>query len=163
MKAVKAAQLKRALRQRGLGKYRTKAIKRLPMWEIEQYLYVLSIEPGDIINDCDGYNHEVIKVATLECWPSYFGGAPVLDSQFLREDGRWSCGCPTSPEPPWPNARIRRFQKIFFLDEEQVAQARAARAAGVWTERSEHIRQALLAGEPITDERGLPLFPLEQV
>ena len=160
MKAIQAARLKKLLRKRGLGTYRTKAIKRLKMWQIDQALYVLSIQPGDIINDCDGYNHEVIEIATMDCWPSYFGKAPMLDSQFLREDGRWSCGCPTSPEHPWSSARIRDFQKIFFLDEEQVADAKRA---GTWTERSEKIRQALIDGEPITDKRGLPLFPLEEV
>jgi hypothetical protein len=159
MKAIKAARLKKALRQRGLGKYRTKIIKRLKPWKMDHYLYLLSIKPGDIINDCDGFNHRVVGIASIDCWPSWKGGSPALTIQFEREDGFWSCGCPSGPDRPWSNKRILEFQKGYYLDDER---REKAIKDGWWNQRSEKIRQALLAGEPIVDNDGIPLFPREK-
>lgn len=155
MKSIKVARLKKKLRQRGLGKYRSKEIRNLPKWKIDHYLYILSIVPGDIFNDCDGFNHRVADIVWIDCWASLHKGVPVLSIQFEREDGLLSCGCPSGPDRPRSVRDIQKFYAGLVLDDEMVAKQKEN---GWWTDLLETMRKAMLNGDPITNEQGLPLF-----
>jgi hypothetical protein len=94
-------------------------------WTAHQMRYMLArlaIKPGDLINDCDGFNHRVIgpKVYyqaaenyyrhSLYTKFRYRTKVPMID-QFILDDGTWSCGCPYGPVEAWTVEQIEEFHR----------------------------------------------------
>jgi len=113
----------------------------------------LERKPGDLVNDCDGFNH-VIKDYII-WWGEWDTNFLVVNvDQYAFEDGRWSCGCPYGPVDAWTVDQIRNFHD---LSDETIE---SHREGGWWTEKNQKLIDRIRSGDPITDERGVKL-PLE--
>lgn len=111
----------------------------------------LSIRPGDLVNDCDGFNHVVRGRRDDGRLTVGMKSVSVVEvSQFEFEDGRWSCGCPTSPDPPETREAIEastlRYLSTVGEDEWQYH-----------GKRGRDRLEALRRGEHVCDERGILL------
>ena len=65
---------------------------------LRRLLTLLALKPGDVVNDCDGFNHEISSIVGVSI--RHFRGCRVLgiDGQYAFTDGTWSCGCPSGPD-----------------------------------------------------------------
>lgn len=115
---AKRKAIAKLLKEQKLGKLyhgrRFVALRMLDRYWLRQLLYKLQFKVGDIVNDCDAMNHIIKRAITSyrssEQWLDHGRGARMLDlDQFEFEDGRWSCGCPTSPERPYSKEKIEQI------------------------------------------------------
>lgn len=152
---AKRREVARLLKKQGLGKLYTgnkrAALRHLSAWRLNDLKRKLQFKSGDIVNDCDGLNHRLVKWLAYRTKPQY-GGVIEID-QFEKEDGSWSCGCPASPEPAWSREEIENFHRISEEDRERLIEG------GWWSETNEKQWQALILGEHIVDENGM-LYPV---
>lgn len=143
-------ELGQKLKEAGYGKLYTgnkrNAFRYLRAANLKRLLFLVSLRPGDLVNDCDGYNHRVKEIRPYRPW---FG---VIDfEQLIFEDGRWSCGCPYGPDKPWSPERIRNFHN---LSDEEIDKMKKT---GWWDDRNQRLIERIRSGEPITDEHGIYL------
>lgn len=149
-KARRRRRIAALLKKRGLGKlyYGNKkaAFKWVNLAAIEN---ALKYAPGDVVNDCDMFNHVVEGYRTHYNARKY-GKALILD-QVTFTDGRWSCGC-GGLEAPWP---VEKILEIWCMPASEEPPP-----AGV-TYRTSEFEQALIDanknGQPIVDDRGVLL------
>lgn len=120
---------------------------------LRHLLYMLSLKPGTLVNDCDAFNHRVKKpLGYFYHWDRGFHKF-VLD-QLEFEDGRWSCGCPGGPGPALTREQIEACIKDGFSDE-AIAQSKAG---GWWGNASQRMYDALIKeGRHICDKDGVKL------
>lgn len=141
---AKRAQLDRALRAQGLGRLykgnKRKAFMVLNAYTMNEQLTKLSFKPGDIVNDCDAFNHRI-----KEWLPRQFSNVTLVE-QFVDEQGQWSCGCGGSPDPAGTREEIEEY---FNYTKEQVEAQ-----GGWWTELAQARGEALRRGDHICDENG---------
>ncbi len=150
MKSVKATKLKKILKARGLGNYSTRAIKNLSSKKIDRYLWALSLKKGDVIYDCDGFNHR-IREEWFECWHQYYDHSPCLQIIFQTEEGYQTCGCSYGPYPAQPVQQVIK-DKLYpqkLIDE--------WKKHGWWNKHYQKRRDAIKNGEPIVDSEGILL------
>lgn len=108
--------------------------------------------PGTLVGDCDALNHIVKGFATkrfiFKNWRS--AGYVFVFPQLEYEDGTWSCGCETSPEPPMTREQIETYLLQRYLN-----------PSPGWplSDDQKTLRDTLLRGEHIVDERGVLLNP----
>jgi hypothetical protein len=121
---------------------------------LRELVYMLSLKPGTIVNDCDAFNHRVKKpLGYFHRWDKGFHKF-VLD-QLEFEDGRWSCGCPGGPGPALTREQIEKYTRDGFTDE-SIANSKRD---GWWTDNSQKMYEALIKeGRHICDEDGIK-FP----
>lgn len=152
-------QLALKLKEKGYGKLysgcRRRAFRWLSAPEMRQTLFMLNLKEGDLVNNCDSYNH-FVKVVPKPRWSFYCGKTQrtrvkIFDNQVEFTDGSLSCGCPTSPEPPLSVDAIR---KTMFHTPEEIADLKEG---GWWTEKDQLRQDRLEAGLPICDEHGCKL------
>lgn len=120
---------------------------------LRELVYMLSIKPGTIVNDCDAFNHKVKKLdARFRLWDR---GLVIFQlGQFEFEDGRLSCGCPGGPMPALTRDQIEAYMKEGFT-EENIADSKRD---GWWTVNSQKMYEALIKeGRHICDEEGIKL------
>lgn len=106
--------------------------------------HMASLKPGDIVFDCDGFNHRIKSFKWSRLWMGL-----VWVNQYEFEDS-WSCGCMV-PEPAKTPAEINAI----WLDN--------------WTNRADEInwseysdkeiqaRDDLFAGKSLVDDLGFQL------
>lgn len=105
--------------------------------------------------DCSGRNHIVKDFAPRTGdfrWYSSGGFHLETDVQMEFEDGRYSCGCGSSPEPAISREEIEEAWKS--LSKEYIEDQRRL---GWWTERNDKIHSCLMNGGHYVDERGVLL------
>ena len=118
---------------------------------LRDLLYMLSLKPGMLVNDCDALNHRVkgpINYGFIKWYKTTY--IFQLD-QVEFEDGRWSCGCPGGPRPAWTREQI---EKYMLLTDEEIARSKAD---GWWSDLAQKRQNALRAGQHICDENGILL------
>lgn len=85
----------------------------------------LKVKPGDLLHDCDGFNHRVKSIEFFRfqvdkteptCVAGKSGVKPrgkprwfLYDFDAIREDGKAFCGCPSFPEKPASRADIESY------------------------------------------------------
>jgi hypothetical protein len=154
--------LAKRLKELGLGKLysgnKKVAWRRL---NVRQLLRFLQWKPGDVVNDCDGLNHVIVKPIWRRATFSHWYGKPIRGwwfdaDQYEFTDGRWSCGCPASPDPPLSREEIETYMQAYVSD------AKLREQGWTITVYHEALRQAFAAGEHVCDERGilLPKFAI---
>lgn len=127
----------------------------LHAWRLRELLKLLSFKPGDLINDCDGFNHRVVKPLPSYAGGKYGGkGGEFTLSQFEMENGCYSCHA----VPPWTVERIVKYHREVWTQDEIDKYK-----SGGWefTGHLQKLRDILDRGEPICDSDGLPLFKEE--
>lgn len=127
--------------------------------------------PGDMVNDCDAFNHRIIALSGRE------GGLHAMDTsdknaiealrchhtlgvsialwsipQYLFEDGRLSCGCPAGCETALTRKEIEEY--FLSITDEYIAEQKRL---GWWNEASQKKVDAVRAGHHICDEQGICL------
>lgn len=124
---------------------------------------LLLSKPGTLVQDCDGFNHIVKKLVTYtyagkitnrkgltsfqnETWRRK--GYVFVFPQVEFEDGRYSCGCEGTPEPPEARDLIEKRALHWYLN---------PNPGWPLTEMQVKRKDALLRGEHITDEQGVLL------
>lgn len=153
---AKRSAIAKGLKGRGIGKlyYGNKKVAWTMLgrsW-LKELKYKLSYKVGDLVNDCDGLNHIIKSVDSRYRLAVYWDhkGCIVLSvDQFKFEDGRYSCGCLTSPDPALSQEEVESKMKA-FLD--------------YWRYPSPYyqkMREAFAAGKHICDERGILLPEFE--
>lgn len=166
---AKRKEVARLLKQQGLGKlYRGNSNVARTMLSkgcLNELLFKLKYKAGDLVNDCDGYNHVLVKWLPekrySENWIGHdsrvngkykwigLKGTSVADlDQFEIEEGRWSCGCPYSPDPPRSREDIEK-DTLRYLSDPNTDWHRDS--------KREAILLALQAGQHICDESGILL------
>lgn len=121
--------------------------------ELRALIRKLSVKPGDIFNDCDGFNHRAIKQLSYY-YPWNHNLTCFYLEQFEREDGGWSCGCSANPSPPMTVNEIERFHRGQLCDPEIY---QFHKEQGWVSPREEDLRNKLLNNERICDDDGLPI------
>lgn len=159
---AKRREAARLLKGRGLGKlYRG---NKRNAWQLlradclDELIYKLQFRPGQLVNDCDGFNHvirDVVKPSRRwsKDWLEASSEASVLSiDQFELENGSWSCGCPTSPEPAKTQEAIEKDFARWLEDADPQQMSNPV----VY----ERMKKALQEGRHICDEQGkrLPEF-----
>ncbi len=129
-----------------------------PGWVMRNMIRRLELSlPGTVVYDCDGLNHIVKGFDIIDssdfraeyyqrCPKGYLFRFPGL----VFEDGGISCGCSGSPEP----GRSREYIEISLL-------RRHKNEDPGWplSDDQKKIRDILLKGEHVVDERGVMLDP----
>lgn len=145
------------------------ARRRLRASELKEIIYKLDMfRPGTIVCDCDGSNHVIKGWAYQEesslprgffqnMFNHWFLKANIkgytFDTpQYLFEDGRYSCGCPSGCDPAISREEIEAY--CLNVTDEYVEEQRRL---GWWTEFSDRKRAHLKAGGHTHDERGILL------
>lgn len=147
--AMKAAGLSRKFCYGGTKVQRNKYCGAKYMHEL---MYMLSLQPGTVVNDCDAFNHRVKgHRGYFQRWDRNFYKF-VLD-QLEFEDGRWSCGCSGGPGPALTREQIEAYMKAGFT-EEAIANSKRD---GWWTVNSQKMADAINEGRHICDEHGIKL------
>lgn len=119
---------------------------------LKQLIYLLSIKPGTIVNDCDGFNH-IVKNSTFY-WSRRCRDLLVfIIDQFEFQDGRLSCGCPGGPWPKLTREEIEQNTKEGFSDEKVTE----SKEKGWWTVNSQKMYDALKEGRHICNKNGIKL------
>lgn len=126
------------------------ALRALSASRLKEMLRLLSFKPGDLVNDCDGFNHRVKGHRVNDIvWDK---DTRVIDlHRLVFDDGGWSCGCPYGPDEPWSIVNILKFHT--FNDEEITEQKRL----GWWNDKRQAFQDKVRAGGPICDEDGIKL------
>lgn len=155
-------QLSAELNKRGLKLYsgnKREAYRFYSASEMRQMLYLLSLNPGDIVHDCDGFNHKLKTVPTFDFTNHYsFRNTYIVkvDTHSIEfEDGRLCCGCPYSPTPPEPPENIEAFFKAFYSGENYESMKEQG-----WfqSESNLKLKRKIDCGEPICDEFGMETY-----
>lgn len=155
---AKRVKLAKALKEHGFGRLYTgnKRVAWGMLWanHMDELLLKLRFKKGDVANDCDGLNHRVVEWLVerreFHHWREGVHKGWVFSmSQFIREDGCYSCGCPSGPEP----AKTREEIESYFLEvtDEHIEDLKRQKW---WTELAERRLQALRRGEHVCDEQG---------
>ena len=119
--------------------------------DLRHILYMLSFKPGDIVNDCDGFNHKVTghKIYYMR----WTGNLSILCVDRLTfEDGGWSCGCPSGPEPAYTREQVEQY--FHDMTPEYIEHQKHL---GWWSEYSQKMYDAIKRGDHICDENGIIL------
>jgi hypothetical protein len=121
--------------------------------ELRILIRKLSMKPGDLFNDCDGFNHRVIKPLSYY-YPRDNNLICFYLEQFEVETGGWSCSCPNNPAPPMTINEIEKFHRGQLCDDEIY---QSLKEDGWISPRDEALRNKLLNNERICDDDGLPI------
>ena len=159
----KRVKLAKRLKELGMGKLysgnKKVAWRLISSGQLNSMLRKLQYAPGDICHDCDGFNHVVVKwlpsIRDFTYWSysgSYIKGWVIDVDQFEKQNGGWSCGCETSPDPPVSREYIEQYIKKYLNDPKLNEQGWVTNE-GLDKKR----REALNNGEHICDERGILL------
>lgn len=150
-------ELGQRLKELGWGKLykgnRRTSYRFLRAAHMKNMLQALSYQKGDLVHDCDGFNHVVEEpiveqFSRCNVWVAYV-------KRVVFDDGSESCGC-SAPDPAYTQENIEAFFKAYLQDGEL--------AANGWTGSlfDQELKKRLDAGEHIADERGLVLPELKQ-
>lgn len=122
---------------------------------LNSLLHKLKFKPGDIVNDCDVFNHKIIKWLPEKFkFGRWSKGDRLITGwifnvdQFEKENGTWSCGCPYSPDPPQTREQIEKYMLAWRSDEKSD-----------WNKDEWHLKiyAALKNNQYICDENGILL------
>ena len=145
---AKRVKLAKILKSKGLGRLYKTGHKR-KFWKeygarfIKYYCQYFSREIGELVHDCDGFNH-VIKAYDREAVKNKWDRA----NQYVFEDGRWSCGC-GPVDDPMPRSEIEGAIVAYWDNfPDELAQA---------SDEQKEVYRILKAGGHICDERGIKL------
>ena len=126
------------------------------------------LKVGDIVNDCDGFNHVIRGLSNnkdhltpldpqidflRDNHTSGVSVAPWNIPQYLFEDGYLSCGCPTGCEPAMSREDIEEY--FLSMTDEYIAEEKRR---GWWNANAQKRVDAVRAGRHLCDERGI-LYP----
>ena len=142
-------QVGKLLKEQGLGrlyKRGTRPWKSLSSYHLRTLLWKLQFKPGDLVHDCDGFNHILMR------WmPAPADDGTMSLDQFEKSSSYWSCGCDASPMPAARVEDIRRYWKDFLNDPYVIS--------GGWSNDNYHkeLKRRLECDEPITDNQGILL------
>lgn len=112
------------LKQNAYGKLYTggtkfQAYRSLNAKQLKEILFRLNLAPGDIVNDCDLFNH-VIESIPMPTWSFRLRNSRIKtywnSQQFKYTDGTYSCGCPWSPANPLTATQIRKLLLEYKLN-----------------------------------------------
>lgn len=145
-----------ALKSLGFGRLYAPGKKRkIYQWsahELRRVIFLASLRKGDLVNDCDGFNHRLAEDPKAE---RIWNGLPEF-RQLVFTDGRWSCGCPYGPYKPRTPEQIVQFHNC---SDDYIAEQKRL---GWWTDRNQVLVDRIRQGLPITDEDGVKLQFLER-
>lgn len=148
MKKKLRQEVARLMKEKGLGKLYAKsanqARKGLTTFQMRKLLRILEIKPGDIVNDCDGFNH-VIKEIHLETHTTY-NGINYVEHTVVFESGRFSCGCGSEFQPALPPEVIDRYHRAYMHDEHLIKQG--------WINPDSWMFKCWEEGKMVCDENG---------
>ena len=122
-------------------------------WRLRGLLNQLSFKVGDVIHDCDGFNHRISEIN-----PEYWSlgrdrstGRFISSLDFWFEDDRLRCGCSIYIEPPQPAKGIEAYHKAWIEYQWEHKTD--------WANDNYHreLHRRLVAGEPICDKEGILL------
>lgn len=159
-------QLAQELKRQGFGKlYRGRgriARKFLSSGYMKDQLAKLQFKPGDLVNDCDGFNWRIIKWnSRYKAYNRWFGDpikhdVKVFDigDQYFKTENRMSCGC-SPPEPAWPAEQVNNFFKEYLLNPTELNKD------SVDTPYHKAMRQYFSEGKSICDDEGKVLPELD--
>jgi hypothetical protein len=118
---------------------------------LKTLLHQLQFKPGDLVHDCDGFNHRIKRFVKYRWWNG------VIDIEVEFENGGRACGCNISPKPP----RTREYIEECFKSMELTEVKEGDESWTWWNKKHQAaLRQAVLRGEHVVDEDGilLPAF-----
>lgn len=134
------------------------AYSALPAWRLRRLIKEASVREGDLIHDCDGFNHRVesatIVMNRVGSWryPKGSNGTYMREVDIVITGGQYRCSC-SPPSPPLPREEIEKW----FL-----SWIEYQRSSGtMWADGAEYddMLKRLQSGLPICDEDGCPLPP----
>ena len=99
---------------------------------------------GDLINDCDGFNHRITKVNV-----SYGWNGVLMFNAYNLEDKHQSCGCSGRSDD---SKTVEQIVAFFNVTDQQVVEM-----GDWWTENDQRLLDKIKAGEPICDKDGIKL------
>lgn len=147
----------RLLKERGLpGLYKGckfAAYNRISPGDLKEMELNLRWKPGDVVNDCDVFNHVVVGYRYSRGLHGPIGSWTATCFQVVFEDGSWSCGCSRSPCPAWTREAIEKIWLKISSDKEDLEHWSAG-----YQSYCDAIRVQLESGGHICDERGIQ-FP----
>ncbi len=136
-------QVAKALKAKGypkLYKKRSKySYRYLDAAHLKALLWFLQLESGTLVNDCDGFNHRVESAHVHRI--SWLG--IMVTGRVKFKDGRYSCGCPSSPVPAWSQKEVEAFHKNFLQERPDLVTPKD--------------KERLIAGLPLSDSDGVRL------
>lgn len=152
--AAKRRELAKLAKTRGLGRLyrgnRRVAVKFFNAHTMAELHFKLQFKTGDIVHDCDGFNHEFLFWDYPTRWIR--GASSMLFVEQAKfADGKLSCGCPYGPSAPMKQSEIEAYMKAYYND--------PALEKNGWLSNETCIkrRNALNNNEHICDERGFLL------
>lgn len=161
-KSSKIRRLNNLCKSLGLGKFyigKGRYIKEaLSGYDLDYLYQKLAVKVGDIIHDCDGFNHVVIgffdrERCSIVRYPYYrnTNNKVWTVTQYEFENGYLSCGCPGSDITPRTRDEIEKWYKG-YLD------YYVPRMNDSFLTKADYKRhEALNSSKHICDERGILL------
>lgn len=146
------------LKEHKMGKLYTgrksNVLRVMPSYLLRQMIYLLTLKPGSLVNDCDGFNHRVsddVGHGGLFHY-GFRGGSTFHIQQVSFDDGTYSCGCDGSPEAAKSREEIERF--FGEITQEYIKEQRTL---GWNMDSSQRMYDTIKNGGHICDENGLIL------
>ncbi len=88
-----------------------KSYKYLNAWELKNLIDMLNLKPGELVSDCDAFNHYIKEVIVTFEQMHKCSRAFVTRVKFTDE--KLSCGCPGGPMPPRSRDEIEDDVKTY--------------------------------------------------
>jgi hypothetical protein len=95
--------------------HRHSALRGLRAWSLRQLKSYLSIKPGDVVHDCDGFNHIVRAVEFYKTTAYTSNSKIVVAADVVFEDGRIACNC-SVPKKPRAREEIEAYFRAWYAD-----------------------------------------------
>jgi hypothetical protein len=117
-----------------------------------RYLLFMISTIGEVVQDCDGFNHRV-KKPIVERLREGRNSKVIFFDRLEFDDGKWSCGCPAGVDYPLSREEIERYWLAWCKD---------PIGKEYWADFIDKIEPILSSGGHICDENGLLLAEFEQ-
>jgi len=124
------------------------AYKALPARSLREIINNLQYNVGDLIHDCDGFNHEIVSMTLSTLHPYRSRNVEVVGRHYevLMDHDTYRCEC-SQIEPPRSREEIERYKKR-FIEFHGESEGRAD------SPYYQELHRRLEAGEHITDKDG---------
>lgn len=128
-------------------------VHRLRASQLRKIIHLASLKPGDIVFDCDGFNHRIKSFKWSRLWQG-----SVWIHKFEFDDGTWSCGCMVPEHGRTPEQINKEWFELLTHPDYGYEDG-----CDEWIECNVARLEALKAGKSICNEDGfvLPEFLYE--
>lgn len=143
--------------------------RHVPRWLEKKLRWALTLKPGDLINDCSGFNHPLVEIEPL-IRVNGRGGWYIFDVDFTTEGGG-GCSLRHCGVEPAKTREACEKRHLEFLNHWLAPGGPGEQFHGGWEnpKHEEYQKEAikslffrwevLKAGQHISDERGVPFVP----